>query len=75
MIVAVTSAYHTKNSIRKQDLLSEANLTLESLKVVIRLAKDVHALDKRWYVKYQTQLQEIGKMTGGWIASVNKTNR
>lgn len=75
MIVSITSAYHTKDSTRKRELLTEANTTLECLKVMLRLAKDVHALDKRWYIKYEVQLQEIGKMTGGWIASLSKTNR
>jgi hypothetical protein len=75
MIVGVTSAYHTKDTLRKKDILFQANITLESLKVMMRLAKDVHALDKRWYIKYEVQFQEIGKMLGGWIASLTKTNR
>ena len=75
MIVSVTGAYHTKDVSRKKELLSDANLTLESLKVVMRLAKDVHALEKRWYIKYEAQFQEIGKMLGGWISSLTKTNR
>lgn len=75
MIVGITNAYHTKDAARKKELLSEASLALEALKVVMRLAKNVHALDKRWYIKYESQFQEIGKMLGGWISSLTKTNR
>jgi len=34
------------------------------------LAKDVKAIDLRWYIEYEERLQEIGKMLGGWINSL-----
>lgn len=74
ILVAMVTAYHAKEGSRKLQLLTEASSSLECLKILIRLSKDIHALDKRWYIKYEDQLQEIGKMLGGWIASLQKTN-
>jgi hypothetical protein len=75
ILVAMITAYHAKEGSRKLQLLTEANTSLECLKILIRLAKDVHALDKRWYLKYEEQLQEVGKMLGGWMSSIQKANR
>ena len=43
---------------------------LDLLKVLMRLAKETRAIDAKQYLMIQTLLQEIGKMTGGWIKSV-----
>jgi four helix bundle protein len=68
-------AYHSKSTIQKSDHLNMANAKLESLKIMIRLAKDVKAIDQKCYLDYQTKLQEIGKMLGGWMSSINKTSK
>jgi len=75
VIVLTVTAYHTKDFIRKKEILDKANISLECSKITIRLAKDVKAIEQRWYVEYESRLQEIGKMLGGWIASICKTNR
>ena len=51
--------------------LSEANLGLEKLRVLFRLAKDLRHLDARRYEHAARSLDEVGRMVGGWI----KTNR
>ena len=51
--------------------LSEANLGLEKLRVLFRLAKDLRHLDLRRYEHAARSLDEVGRMVGGWI----KTNR
>ena len=51
--------------------LSEANLGLEKLRVLFRLAKDLHHIDLRRYEHAARTLDEVGRMVGGWI----KTNR
>ena len=51
--------------------LSEANLGLEKLRVLFRLAKDLRHLDARRYEHAARTLDEVGRMVGGWI----KTNR
>ena len=50
--------------------LEKAVIYLDLLKVFIRLAKDVEALDGKKYTTLQQKLQEIGRMIGGWKKSI-----
>ncbi len=67
VLTLTVTAYHTKDSHHKKEILSEANMSLECAKITIRLAKDVKAIEQHWYVQYEGRLQEIGKMLGGWM--------
>lgn len=67
LMMLIVTAYHTKSSALKRETLFKANSTMECLKIIMRLAKDVKALDQRWYIEYERKLQEMGKMLGGWI--------
>lgn len=67
ILTLVVTAYHTKDSWHKNEILSKVNISLECVKITIRLAKDVKAIEQRWYVDYEGRLQEIGKMLGGWM--------
>ncbi len=51
--------------------LQKISVDLDLLKVLIRLAKDTRCLDKKQYLEVESQLQEIGKMVGGWIKSAS----
>jgi len=73
-LVLIVKAYHSKITEQKSSALQEANLKLETLKILFRLAKDVQALEPIWYQRFEKQLQETGKMLGGWMASI-KANR
>jgi len=53
----------------KFSILQKANLKINLLKIVIRLATEVRALDNKKYINFQAELQEIGKMIGGWLRS------
>ncbi len=75
MLILISTAYHTNNLTRKQEILRQANISLECLKIIIRLAKDIKTIEQKYYIEYQGRLQEIGKMLGGWINSLHKTNR
>ncbi len=75
ILVALVTGYHTREVSRKIQMLTEANVSLECVKILIRLAKDTRSLDESLYRDYEAQLQEIGKMLGGWMASLHKTNR
>jgi hypothetical protein len=57
--------YSAKNE--KMILLKETDAQVHLLKTLIRLAYEVKALDNKKYLKFQEQLQEIGRMIGGWI--------
>ena len=39
---------------------------------MIRLAHDSKALEQKQYIVFEASLDEIGKMLGGWIKSVQR---
>ena len=47
--------------------LEKAIISLDLLKILIRLAKDIQCLDNKRYIQLQEPLQEIGRMLGGWM--------
>lgn len=51
--------------------LGEANLGLEKLRILFRLAKDLRHVDARRYEHAARALDEVGRMVGGWL----KANR
>lgn len=55
----------------KLNLLRKANLNLEKLRFLIRLAKDMHYINLAAYEYQAKAVNEIGKMLGGWIKSQN----
>ena len=55
---------------RKLPKLEKISLDINALRIFIRLAKEVKAIDNKKYVALQAILDEIGKMLGGWIKSV-----
>lgn len=52
--------------------LEEVSTKLNILRVFLRLAKDVKALDIKKLVVLQEDVDEIGRMLGGWIKSVKE---
>ncbi|MBI4158518.1 MAG: four helix bundle protein [Candidatus Yanofskybacteria bacterium] len=67
LMMSIVTAYHTKSPALKRETLFKANSIMECVKIIMRLAKDIKALDQRWYIEYERRLQEMGKMLGGWI--------
>lgn len=61
------------NKTEKLSVLYKVSIKINLLKIFIRLAKDTKALDMNKYIILEEKINEIGKMTGGWIRSV-KTN-
>jgi len=54
----------------KFNILQKTDLKVNLVKILIRLAMEVKALDIKKYIQLQKELQEIGRMLGGWIRSV-----
>jgi hypothetical protein len=52
---------------QRQDLLRQANLTLELLRYQMRLAHDLQCLRTSSYEFASRALHEIGAMVGGWL--------
>jgi hypothetical protein len=49
--------------------LKDANLKLEILRFQVRLAKDLECLQVKSYAFAAKQIDEIGKLVGGWLRS------
>ena len=56
----------------KTPTLEKASVKLNSLRVFIRLMKDVKALDSQRYVLIQTDLDDIGRQLGSWLKSTKE---
>ena len=52
---------------QKRGVLLKANNKFETLKVFIRLLKELEIIDQKKYIVLQTFIQEIGRMLGGWM--------
>jgi hypothetical protein len=55
----------------KLELIKKANAKFDTLKLFIRLLKDLNIIDNKKYFHLQEKIQEIGKMIGGWQKSLN----
>lgn len=51
-------------------ILAQVNMNLEKLRFLFRLASDLHCIDLRRYEFAARQLDEIGRMVGGWMKAV-----
>jgi hypothetical protein len=56
---------------RRQHHLAAANLGIDKMPLLFRLASDLHHLDLRRYEFVARSLDEIGSLIGGWV----KTDR
>ena len=54
----------------KLPYLDKASGKLNILRIYMRLAKDIKAMDNKRYVFFQDSVDEIGRMLGGWKKSV-----
>jgi len=60
------------NKERKVILLEKSSVKLNVLRFLIRLMKETKTFDLKKYTNIETLIDEIGRMTGGWIRSMNK---
>lgn len=68
LIEAITKAGYAKAE-WKVVQIEQAIITLELIKVFIRLAYDTNCLNEKQYLNLQECAQEIGRMLGGWKKS------
>ncbi len=55
----------------KKDILKKANLRLEQLRFMVRIAKDMKYINVKAYDYFAQSVLEIGRMVGGWMKVVN----
>ena len=53
----------------KLPILEDTSVKLNFLRICIRLMKDIKAIDNKKYIIIQVNIDEIGRMLGGWIKS------
>ena len=58
----------------KEKYLLKANAKIEMLKILFRIALNCQIIDFRKYLEMEGYLQEIGKMTQGWIKYTRNAN-
>jgi len=51
----------------KEKILLKANVKIELLKILFRISLNCQIIDSKKYLEMEQRLQEIGKMTQGWI--------
>lgn len=51
----------------KEKILLRANSKIELLKILFRIALNCQIIEVKEYLETENKLQEIGKMTQGWI--------
>ncbi len=59
------------NEQKRRVVLEEISENIDTLKVMVRLAKEIHAISLKNYVEIAEILDEMGRMIGGWIKSVS----
>ncbi len=60
------------NAKDKLPVLEKASVQLNVLRVLVRLMKDVKAIDNKKYIAIESGMDEIGRMLGGWIRSTKE---
>ncbi|MDP3901614.1 MAG: four helix bundle protein [bacterium] len=66
----ITAAF--ENQANKKSSLMLARIKIEVLKRIVRTATEIHVLTDKQYLILENGLQEISKMTNGWLAYLNK---
>ena len=57
---------------KKPALLHTVNIRLEKLRYYARLCFELSFYSSRKLEEYSEQLREVGRMTGGWLKSIQK---
>lgn len=65
------AAAQTTEGREKATSLRQASVKLDTLKLLIRLCKNCKCISNAAYLQMESQLQEIGRMLGGWSKSVS----
>lgn len=71
---AVVTATYKKNK-SKQKAIERAIESLDLLKFFLRVAWEIKAVSNKKYIKLSEDLNEVGKMLGGWLKHAKKNSR
>jgi len=65
MNLVITASLEAK--INKFPILNSARIKIEILKRLFRVACELNIIENKKYINLESDLQEISKMTNGWI--------
>ena len=61
----VAASFEKKEN--KLPVLSRSRIKVETLKRLVRITAELKMIQQKDYLMFESQLQEISKMTNGWI--------
>lgn len=76
LFLKILSLIFTASRLNKSDKLlfvQKASLHLDNLKFLVQIAWEIKVLDDKKYIRISENLNEAGKMIGGWLKQI-KTN-
>lgn len=68
-IEAILHGAHLSDADRKKSL-QRVNVRLDMLRMLFRLAFDLHIIEETAHARLQVHLNTTGRMVGGWIKSI-----
>ena len=68
----IKAAFESKQC--KFTTLNKARVNIELLKKLFSFAQDLNIIPLNLYLEFETDLQEISKMTSGWIKYLTATH-
>lgn len=73
IIESLSSASFSK-SLEKQSFINLAIRKNDTLKILMMVLWETKSIDDKKYILLSMQLDELGKMLGGWISHLQKQN-
>lgn len=70
VLLDLLEAIITASNLSKQEklpILRQAGIKVDLLKVLFKLGKDIKVIEIKKYQELEQNVEEIGKMIGGWI--------
>ena len=55
----------------KLPILRKASIKIDVLRVLFKLGKDLKIIENKKYISLENDINEIGKMIGGWIKTTS----
>jgi len=71
ILMLIEYILHASSLYKEEKLptLEQASSKLNVLRILVRLAYDIKSIDNKKYTALQQDIDEIGRMLGGWIKS------
>jgi len=71
IIEFVLAAAQNSEAKEKMADLKQASVKLDTFKLLVRLCKNCKCISNNAYLQMESQMQEIGRMLGGWMRSIS----